>query len=77
MCSECGWSDFVTRVDEVLGTVNEVSDSNDSDAAQDFCAGVSEKLLSMQDWASESEHVTEKMVEAVENMEAAAGRWLR
>lgn len=44
--------------------------------AEDFRGSVEEKVQDMMNWAEENEHVTDKMVRAVENTEAAIGRWL-
>jgi len=77
MCESCGWQAALERIDEALGIVNEVRDACGSDAAQDFCDGVHERLLSIEEWVQEKRHVTEAQTQAVENMATAAGKWLR
>ena len=76
MCSECEWETWLAEAENLQTAIDEVCDTKSSDAAQDFCAGSEEKLLSMKEWVEESEHVTPKMESALSNMEAAVGRWL-
>lgn len=44
--------------------------------AEDFVESVEEKVLSIQEWIEENEHVTPKQLEALRNMRTGVHRWL-
>jgi hypothetical protein len=62
---------FVNRCRAVLEKADELPDR-----AGDFQEGVTERLQSMADWAEENSKVTDKMIEAVNNIERGINRWL-
>lgn len=72
MCSDCGWKTFVEDAQELLCGLDELPDR-----AEDFADGVRERVEGMVAWAQEEHHVTPWMIEALERMATAVGRWIR
>ena len=56
------------EIEDLLGDLPE--------RAEDFAQSVGEKVDSMREWIEENEHVTEKMVDALENMKEGSERWM-
>ena len=77
MCQTCNWKAALETIAETKERLEEITEGNDSDAASDFCFGVGERLDDMAAWIEENRHVTEPQEQAIENMAAAAGRWVR
>lgn len=64
--------DFVIGCDALLGRVDDLPTR-----AGDFAEGVRERIDGMRAWAIERNHVTAKMTQALDNMDAGVGRWER
>lgn len=72
MCDRCDWSAFLADAKALLGVLDDLPE-----AADDFADSVQAKLWGMIEWVEEARHVTPKMEEALDNMEAGARRWRR
>lgn len=46
------------------------------EAGQEFATSVVERLEGMAEWAEENDHVTERMLNAIEGYERGINRWL-
>ena len=72
MCSACDWKTEIERAQRLI------SDAADLlSRAEDFASGVTERLEGMVEWMEANEHVTEKMIEAMDNIERGIERWNR
>lgn len=71
MCQSCDWANRVEQVGEILEKLDDLPDR-----AIDFREGVEEKLRGMLTWMEKNQHVTPKMVTAIENMAAGVDKWL-
>jgi len=69
------WEDALERIAQAQGMLDEVRDEKGSDAAQDFCDSVGEKLESMAAWIADNDHVTPKMEDAIANIIAGIEKW--
>ena len=71
MCTHCNHATWLHTIDEMLRDAADIPERG-----EDFAAGVTDTLEDMRAWIEENEHVTEKQQQAIENMQAAVGRWL-
>lgn len=71
MCMNCSWESFTRESADALADLDGIPE-----AGQGFAEGVRERIESMSSWASEHEHVTDKMETALENIRAGISRWL-
>jgi uncharacterized coiled-coil DUF342 family protein len=65
------WQDFAEMCEATLAVIDELPDR-----AEDFRESASETVQSMKEWAEEHEHVTDKMVTALENIDEGASKWV-
>ena len=72
MCDRCDWTMFVADCMSLEDRANDLPDR-----AADFADGVVVKLTSMRRWATDNEHVTDRMLVAIENIESGISRWER
>ena len=72
MCQSCDWQRFL---DDCRSAMEEISEIPERGA--DFAASCEDRVGGMMTWAEDNEHVTEKMVTALENIRAGVARWAR
>lgn len=65
-------------VDEALDQCDRIADLCEQvpERGEDFASSVLEKVESIRDWIEENDHVTEKQLKSLENMEAGVLRWV-
>lgn len=68
--------DFIARCDEVQEYAEEVLGERNG-AAAEFLAGVTERIQGMRTWAEEHGTATERMQQALENMDGGIAKWDR
>ena len=70
MCDACTWEDWMDTIEGILDEAEDLPER-----AEDFAVSVIEKLESMLEWVQENQHITEKQIDAIRNMEAGVSRW--
>lgn len=71
MCLDCKWQQWNSGITDLLEKLEEIPA-----AGKSFQESVREKLLSMQDWVTRAEHITDKMKEAVRRLGSGVDRWV-
>ena len=70
-CVDDDRESIITQCDRILGLCDEIPEEG-----ADFASSVSEKVESIRDWAESGKPVTEKQLDALENMERGARNWV-
>lgn len=65
------WEEAKELCEEILAELADLPER-----AEDFSAGVEERVLSIMEWIEENEHVTEKQIQALKNMREGIDKWL-
>lgn len=66
------YEEAIELCDEILASLEDLPEQ-----AEDFSDSVYEKVTSMRVWIEENERVTDKMISALENIQAGVSKWLR
>ena len=66
------YEDRLEQCDRILEMCAEIGDDG-----REFADSVTEKVESMADWIEQNQRSTEKMDDALDNMEAACQKWLK
>lgn len=72
MCDECDWEDWLSTIRGAISMADDLPER-----AEDFADSVKEKLESIEVWVEENKHITDSQQNAVANMEAGIGRWMK
>lgn len=71
------WEQASELCDEILRMIEEDIDEKARDRGIDFFDQVEEKVKNMQEWIDEKQHVTAKMISALESMKAGVANWIK
>jgi hypothetical protein len=64
------WEDALELCESILSDLEELPNH-----AFRFYEGIKGKVLSIQDWVEENEHITDKQAQALENMHEGVRKW--
>ena len=76
MCENCNLDHYIDIADSIVNIARQINEEVSSERGLEFADSISEKALGMKEWMMEHEHVTEKMVGALDNMLEGAERWI-
>lgn len=71
------WNDALDQCETILNLIDEDVPEWAWDKSPDFFEKIQERVRSMSDWIEDHEHVTEKMADALDNMEAGVRKWIK
>jgi len=66
------WEDALEIADEILDMI----DNDLPEEAEEFAESVEEKVRDIRNWIEDHRHVTERQVEALENMKRGCEKWM-
>ena len=69
MCDECDWESEIERCNSLMDMCNEVPERG-----EEYASSVHEKAGSISATIEDNQHVTEKQMEAIDNMMAGVQR---
>lgn len=71
------WNDAISQCNAILALIEDEVPGWAWDKSSEFFEGIKERVVSMQEWIEQKEHVTAKMLDALDNMERGVRSWIQ